>query len=156
MSKLRSTRVLALAAVPLLLLLTSCKISDITDPIEEITAPIVDPLKDIFGLGDHEIATPQFELVNGITIQVVIRFDDLKAGIPVTVHLRCAGGTQASQTVTLKDTGSIALGETTFTPGWPAGTDCIVSQDIVQGVEAVERTVTWLGSDEVQAVFDGA
>ena len=40
--------------------------------------------------------------------------------------------------------------------GWPAGTDCIVSQDIVQGVETVERTIEWLQSNEVQAVFDGA
>lgn len=155
MSKLRSTRVLALALVPLLVLLTSCKISDVTDPIEEVIAPVVDPVKDLFGLEDDEIATPQFELVNGITIQVVIRLDDIKAGIPVTVHLRCAGGTEATQTVTLHDTGSVALGETTFAPGWPAGTDCIVSQDIVQGVETVERTVEWLSSDEVQAVFDG-
>ncbi|MEZ5138256.1 MAG: hypothetical protein R2702_17025 [Acidimicrobiales bacterium] len=156
MSKLRTTRVLALAVVPLVLLLSSCKVSDITDPIEEVTKPIVDPLKDLFGLGDDEIATPRFELVNGITIQVVIRFDDIKAGIPVTVHLRCAGGTEATQTVTLHDTGSVAVGETTFTPAWPAGTDCIVSQDIVQGVDTVERAIEWLQSDEVQAVFDGA
>lgn len=156
MSKLRSTRALALAVVPLLLFVTSCKVSDVTDPIVDIIEPIVDPIEEIFGLDDGEIATPQFELVNGITIQVVLRFDDIKAGIPVTVHLRCAGGTHASQTVTLRDTGSIALGETTFEPGWPAGTDCLVSQDIVQGVETVERTIEWLGSDEVQAVFDGA
>ena len=144
----RGARIFALVAVPLLLL-TSCKISDVTDPI-------VKPIEDLFGLDDGEIATPQFEIVNGITIQVVVRFDDLSAGLPVTVHVKCAGGTQASATVTLKDTGSVAIGETSFTPGWPAGTDCVVSQEIVQGVETVKAVVNWLDSNDVQTTFTNA
>lgn len=138
----------ALLIVPVLLL-TSCKVSDVTDPI-------VKPIEDLFGLSDHEVATPQFEIVNGITIQVVVRFDDLSAGLPVTVHLRCAGGTEASGTVTLRDSGNISVGDLTFQPGWPAGTDCIVSQDIVHGVETVRTAIDWVSGNDVQATFDNA
>jgi hypothetical protein len=142
----RRASVTALLAVPLLLLATSCKITDVTDPI-------VKPIEEIFGIDDGEFASPQFEIVNGITVQVVVKFADLSAGLPVTVHLKCAGGTEASTTVTLKDSGSISVGETTFKPTWPAGTDCIVSQEIVQGVETVKAAITWLDSNDVQAVF---
>ncbi len=142
----RAGKAFALLAVPILLL-TSCKVSDVTDPI-------VKPLEDLFGLGSDEIATPKFEIVNGITIQVVIRIDDLSAGLPITVHLRCAGGTELSDTITVTDSGSIAVGEATFTPGWPAGTDCLVSQDIVKGVEAIDATLTWLDSNDVKPTFD--
>lgn len=142
----RSARATALLVAPLLILVTSCKITDITEPI-------VKPIEQIFGLDDGEIASPQFEIVNGITIKVVVKFSDLSAGLPVTVHVKCAGGTQASATVTLKDTGSISVGETSFKPTWPAGTDCLVSQEIVQGVETVKSVVTWLDSNDVQAVF---
>ena len=144
-----TARVMALLAVPLLLL-TSCKISDITDPIVK---PIEKTFEQIFNLDSGEISTPQFEIVNGITIKVVVKFSDLSAGLPVTVQVKCAGGTQASATVILKDTGSISVGETTFQPTWPAGTDCVVSQDIVKGVETVKGIVTWLDSNDVQAVF---
>lgn len=140
-----SVQVLALLAVPVLLL-TSCNLSDITDPV-------VKPVEELFGLNDGEIATPRFEIVNGITIQVVVRFDDLSAGLPITVHVRCAGGTEASGTVTVTDTGSVSVGQTTFHPAWPAGTDCLVSQEIVHGVETVQATITWLDSNDVRAVF---
>ena len=145
----RLGRVTALLAVPLLLLVTSCKITDITDPV-------VKPFEEIFGIDKGEFASPQFEIVNGITIKVVVKFSDLSAGLPVTVHVKCAGGTQASATVTLKDTGSISVGETSFKPTWPAGTDCVVSQEIVQGVETVKAVVTWLDSNDVQTVFQNA
>jgi len=145
----RTARVSALLLAPLLLLVTSCKITDITDPI-------VKPIEEIFGLDDGEFASPQFEIVNGITIKVVVKFDDLSAGLPITVHVKCAGGTEASATVTLKDTGSISVGETTFKPTWPAGTDCLVSQEIVKGVETVKSVVTWLDSNDVQAVFQNS
>lgn len=144
-----ATRVAALLAVPFLLLVTSCKITDITDPV-------VKPFEEIFGISKNEIATPQFEIVNGITIKVVIKLDDLSAGLPVTVHVKCAGGTQASATVKLKESGSISIGETSFKPTWPAGTDCVVSQDIVKGVETVKSVVTWLDSNDVQATFQNA
>jgi hypothetical protein len=45
------------------------------------------------------------------------------------------------------------VGETTFKPTWPAGTDCVVSQDIVKGVETVKSAITWLDGNDVQAVF---
>jgi hypothetical protein len=151
----RATRAFALLAVPMLLL-TSCKVSDVTDPIQDVLDPIVDPIADLFGLGDDEIATPRFELVNGITIQVVVRLDDLSAGLPVTVHLRCAGGTHASGTVVLRESGDISVGQTTFTPGWPAGTDCVVSQEIVRGVEILESTVEWLDGNDIKATFENA
>jgi hypothetical protein len=146
----RAARVTALLTVPFLLLVTSCKITDVTDPI---TKPIEKTFEEIFNIDKGEIATPQFEIVNGITIKVVVKFSDLSAGLPITVQVKCAGGTQASATVTLKDSGSISIGETTFKPTWPAGTDCIVSQDIVQGVETVKGVITWLDSNDVQAVF---
>jgi hypothetical protein len=146
----RTARVTALLAVPFLLLATSCKITDVTDPI---TKPIEKTFEEIFNIDKGEIATPEFEIVNGITIKVVVKFSDLSAGLPVTVQVKCAGGTQASATVTLKDSGSISVGETTFKPTWPAGTDCIVSQDIVKGVETVKGVITWLDSNDVQAVF---
>ena len=60
----RSTRVAALLAAPLLLLVTSCKLTDVTNPI-------VKPIESLFGLDDGEIASPQFEIVNGITIKVI-------------------------------------------------------------------------------------
>lgn len=145
----RTTRVLALLAVPFLLLVTSCKITDITDPIVK---PVTKTFEEIFGITKNEISTPQFEIVNGITIKVVVRFDDL-TNVPVTVHVKCAGGTSASATVNVKDTGSVSLGETTFKPTWPAGTDCIVSQEIVKGVETVKGVITWIDSNDVQAVF---
>ncbi|WP_421120783.1 hypothetical protein ACE2AJ_05635 [Aquihabitans daechungensis] len=146
----RAARITALLAAPLLLLVTSCKITDITDPIVK---PIEKTFEEIFNLDSGEISTPQFEIVNGITIKVTIKFSDLSAGLPVTVQVKCAGGTQASATVVLKDTGSISVGETTFQPTWPAGTDCVVSQDIVKGVETVKGIVTWIDSNDVQAVF---
>jgi len=149
----RSTRLAVLALAPLMLLVTSCKITDVTDPI---TKPITKTFEEIFGISKGEIATPQFEIVNGITIKVVVKFSDLSAGLPVTVHVKCAGGTQASATVTVKDTGSISVGETTFKPTWPAGTDCVVSQEIVKGVETVKSVVTWLDSNDVQAVFQNS
>jgi len=145
-STVRATRLFALLAVPVLLV-TSCKVSDVTDPI-------VKPIEDLFGLGDDEIATPQFEIVNGITIQVVVRIDDLSAGLPITVHVRCAGGTEASGTVTVRDTGDVAVGDLTFRPGWPAGTDCVVSQEIVHGVETVKTVLTWLDSNDLRATFN--
>lgn len=148
----RMARIFALAVVPVLLV-TGCKVSDVTDPIVK---PIEDTFEDLFGLGDDEIATPQFEIVNGIKIQVVIRISDIAQGsLPVTVHVRCAGGTHASATVTVRDTGSVGVGETTFNPGWPAGTDCIVSQEIVQGVETVRTVVEWVDSNDVKATFEG-
>lgn len=146
----RATRAAALLAVPFLLLVTSCKITDVTDPIVK---PVTKTFEQIFGITKNEVATPEFKIVNGITIKVVIKFSDLSAGLPVTVHVKCAGGTQASATVTLKDSGSVSVGETSFKPTWPAGTDCIVSQEIVQGVETVKSVVTWLDSNDVQAVF---
>ena len=148
--RIRSARVAALLAAPLLLLVTSCKVTDITDPVVK---PIEKTFEQIFNLDSGEISTPQFEIVNGITIKVVVKFSDLSAGLPVTVQVKCAGGTQASATVTLKDTGSISVGEATFKPTWPAGTDCVVSQDIVKGVETVKGVITWLDSNDVQAVF---
>ena len=148
--RIRSARVAALLAAPLLLLVTSCKVTDITDPVVK---PIEKTFVHIFNLDSAEISTPQFEIVNGITIKVVVKFSDLSAGLPVTVQVKCAGGTQASATVTLKDTGSISVGEATFKPTWPAGTDCVVSQDIVKGVETVKGVITWLDSNDVQAVF---
>jgi len=149
----RATRVAALLAVPFLLLVTSCKITDVTDPIVK---PVTKTFEEIFNIGKGEIATPEFQIVNGITIKVVVKFSDLSAGLPVTVHVKCAGGTQASATVTLKDSGSISVGETSFQPTWPAGTDCIVSQEIVKGVETVKSVVTWLDSNDVQAVFQNS
>ncbi|MCU1370269.1 MAG: hypothetical protein JWO77_1463 [Ilumatobacteraceae bacterium] len=149
----RTTRLAALALAPFLLLVTSCKITDVTDPIVK---PIEKTFEEIFNIDKGEIATPQFEIVNGITIKVVVKFSDLSAGLPVTVQVKCAGGTSASATVTLKDSGSISIGETTFKPTWPAGTDCIVSQDIVKGVETVKSVITWLDSDDVQAVFQNS
>jgi hypothetical protein len=148
--RIRSARVAALLAAPLLLLVTSCTVTDITDPVVK---PIEKTFEQIFNLDSGEISTPQFEIVNGITIKVVVKFSDLSAGLPVTVQVKCAGGTQASATVTLKDTGSISVGEATFKPTWPAGTDCVVSQDIVKGVETVKGVITWLDSNDVQAVF---
>ena len=85
-----------------------------------------------------------------------MKFSDLSAGLPIAVHVKCACGTEASATVTLKDTGSISVGEATFKPTWPAGTDCLVSQEIVKGVETVKAVVTWLDSNDVQAVFQNA
>jgi hypothetical protein len=149
----RAARVAALLAAPLLLLATSCKITDVTDPI---TKPIEKTFEEIFGIDKGEVATPQFEIVNGITIKVVLKFDDLKNGLPVTVQVKCAGGTQASATVTLKQSGSISVGETTFKPTWPAGTDCVVSQDIVKGFETVKGVITWLDGNDVQAVFQNS
>jgi hypothetical protein len=144
--RIRVARVSALLLAPLMLFVTSCKITDVTDPI-------VKPIEKVFGLDDGEFASPEFEIVNGITIKVIVKFSDLSAGLPVTVQVKCAGGTQASATVTLKDTGDISVGEATFQPTWPAGTDCLVSQDIVKGVETVKAVVTWLDSNDVQAVF---
>ena len=144
----RTARAFALVAVPLLLL-TSCKLSDVTDPV-------VKPIEDILGLNDGEIATPRFELVNGITIQVVIRIDDLGSSLPITVNLRCAGGTEASATVTVKPSGDVGIGQTSFKPTWPAGTDCLVSQEIVQGVETVGAVLTWLDSNDVKTTFTNA
>ncbi|MFN8019117.1 MAG: hypothetical protein U0P45_13480 [Acidimicrobiales bacterium] len=141
-------RIAALVAVPLMLL-TSCKLSDVTDPV-------VKPIEDLFGLGSDEIATPKFEITNGITIQVVVKISDLTKSIPVTVHLRCSGGTELTDTITIRTSGSISVGEATFTPGWPAGTDCLVSQDIVQGVDTVDSALKWLTGNDLQATFQNA
>ena len=74
-------------------------------------------------------------------------------GVPITVNVKCAGGTHASATVTLTKTGSVSVGQTTFEPGWPAGTDCVVSHELVTGIEAVEGIITWVDSNDVQATF---
>lgn len=148
--RFNAARLAALVAVPILLFTTSCKVSDVTDPI-------VKPIEDLFGLDDGEIATPQFEITNGIKIQVVIRLDSLAQGtLPVTVHVRCAGGTHASATVTVANNGNVGIGQTTFAPGWPAGTDCLVSQEIVQGVETVDSTLEWLTGKDLRATFENA
>jgi hypothetical protein len=146
-------RATALVVAPLLLLVTSCKITDITDPVVK---PVTETFEQIFGIDKGEFASPQFEIVNGITIKVVVKFSDLSAGLPVVVSVKCAGGTQASTTVTLKDSGSISIGEATFKPTWPAGTDCIVSQDIVKGVETVKAVINWIDSNDVQATFQNS
>lgn len=142
----RTGRMLAVVLLPLALLVTSCKLSDITDPVTKT-------FEDIFGLTKDEIHTPEFEIVNGIKIQVVLRFDDVANGVPITVHVKCSGGTQASATVVLHQSGDISLGQTTFEPSWPAGTDCVVSQEIVQGVEAASGVLTWIDSNDVRATF---
>jgi hypothetical protein len=76
--RIRSARVAALLAAPLLLLVTSCKVTDITDPVVK---PIEKTFEQIFNLDSGEISTPQFEIVNGITIKVVVKFSDLSAGL---------------------------------------------------------------------------
>jgi hypothetical protein len=142
----RPSRMLAVVVLPLALLVTSCKLSDITDPVTKT-------FEDIFGLTKDEIHTPEFEIVNGIKIQVVLRFDDVANGVPITVHVKCSGGTQASATVVVHESGDITLGQTTFEPTWPAGTDCVVSQEIVQGVDAVSGVLTWIDSNDLRATF---
>jgi hypothetical protein len=136
-----ATRVAALAFAPLLLL-AACKPSDI---VTEVVG--------IFGMGKNEVATPQFEIKNGITVQVVVKAPEGEAGIPVTVHVRCSGGTHAAATVLLKDSGSVSLGQTSFQQGWPAGADCLVSQEIVKGVEIASSTIKWLSSTQLRADF---
>ena len=76
-----------------------------------------------------------------------------QAGVPITVHVRCAGGTTAAATVTLHDSGDISIGDVTFDQGWPVGADCVVSQEIVQGVDIAQKTLTWLSSTNLQANF---
>jgi hypothetical protein len=136
-----ATRAAALAFAPLLLL-AACKPSDI---VTEVVG--------IFGMGKNEVATPQFEIKNGITIQVVVKAPEGESGVPVTVHVRCAGGTHAQATFVLKDSGEVSLGQTSFDQGWPAGADCLVSQEIVQGVEIAQSTVQWVNSNLVRANF---
>lgn len=149
----RRRRRLARLAVLLVLpamLATACKPGKV---IEDGFNDTVDTIADAFGLGENEIATPAFEITNGITIQVVIKATDAQGGLPVVVHVRCAGGTGATQTVVLEDSGSISLGDTTFEQGWQLGADCVVSQETVQNVEIVKATVTWLSDTLVQANF---
>jgi len=137
---------LALMLVLPSVLLGACSITDvITKPIEIIS--------DVFGLGSNEVATPEFTVTNGIKVQVVIKAPKDQAGVPITVHVRCAGGTTAAATVTLHDSGDISIGDVTFNQGWPVGADCVVSQEIVQGVDIAQKTLTWLSSNNVQANF---
>ncbi len=128
------------------LLLGACKPST-------VVTTVIDTVGDVFGLGKNEIATPQFEITNGIKVQVVIKAPEGQAGVPVVVHVRCSGGTHASQTVTLQDSGDLSLGQTTFTQGWPAGADCLVSQEVVKGVEVASATVKWVNGALLQANF---
>lgn len=134
-------RLAAIALVPVLAL-SACKITDVPNAIVGL-----------FGMGKNEVATPQFEVTNGIKVQVVIKAPEGQAGTPVVIHVRCAGGSHASTTVTLKDSGSVSLGQTTFQEGWPAGTDCLVSQEVVQGVEVAKATLTWVSSNLLKADF---
>ena len=137
----RAARLAAIALVPVLAL-SACKITDVPNAIVGL-----------FGMGKNEVATPQFEVTNGIRVQVVVRAPEGSAGAPVVLHVRCAGGSHASTTVTLQDSGSISLGETTFQEGWPAGSDCLVSQEVVQGVEVAKATLTWVNSSLLKADF---
>ncbi|MCU1496467.1 MAG: hypothetical protein JWM47_420 [Acidimicrobiales bacterium] len=141
----RFLSVALLLLVPLATL-TACK------PVA-VVVDVVTDVGGIFGLGKNEVATPQFEIRNGITVQVVVKALDDQAGLPVVVRVRCAGGTELTQTVTLAESGDISLGQTTFTQGWPAGADCVVSQEIVKGVEVVSKTLTWLDSTRLRANF---
>jgi len=137
---------LALMLVLPSVLLGACSITDvITKPIEIIG--------NVFGLGSNEVATPEFTITNGIKVQVVIKAPKDQAGVPITVHVRCAGGTTAAATITLHDSGDISIGDVTFDQGWPVGADCVVSQEIVQGVEIAQQTLTWLNANNVQANF---
>ena len=70
-------------------------------------------------------------------------------GATITVRLRCAGGSTLTETITLHDTGQFATGETTFTDeGW-SGIDCVISQEIVQGVESVRSVIQQLGGGDI-------
>ncbi len=132
------------------LMATACKPGRV---IQDAVNDVVDEVVDIIGLGENEIATPEFEITNGIKIRVVIKATDAQGGLPVVVHVRCAGGTNASQTLILEEAGSLSIGETTFNQGWPAGADCLVSQEIVQGVEVVRTGLQWLDGNVLEANF---
>ena len=84
---------------------------------------------------------------------MVIKASGGMGGIPIVVHVRCAGGTNASQTINLADSGNISLGQTTFDQGWPLGADCLVSQETVQGVQVASSAITWLNDTLVKADF---
>jgi len=137
---------LALLLLAPLAVLSACK------PAAVVVGVVTD-VGGLFGLGKNEVATPQFEIKNGITVQVVVKATDDQAGLPVVVRVRCSGGTELSQTVTLKQSGDLSLGQTTFTQGWPAGADCVVSQEVVQGVEVAKSTLTWVNSTLLRADF---
>lgn len=149
----RYAQLLLLCLVTPTLLATACKPGRV---IQDAVDDVVDEVVDIIGLGDNEIATPEFEITNGIKIRVVIKATDAQGGLPVVVHVRCAGGTNASQTLVLEEAGSLSIGETTFNQGWPAGADCVVSQEIVQGVEVVRTGLQWLDSTVLEANFVNA
>lgn len=134
-------RLPALLLLPVLLL-SACKISDVTGTITGL-----------FGMGSNEVATPQFEITNGIKIQVVLHAPEGSAGTPITVHVRCSGGTNASATVVVRDSGDVSIGQTTFNEGWPAGLDCLVSQETVQGVQVANAAIQILSSTLLRADF---
>ncbi|QXC61161.1 hypothetical protein KSP35_23095 [Aquihabitans sp. G128] len=136
----------AVALIAPLALLSACKPA-------AVVVGVVEDVGGIFGLGKNEVATPKFEIKNGITVQVVVKALDDQAGLPVTVHVRCSGGTELTQTVVLQKSGDLSLGQTTFTQGWPAGADCVVSQEIVQGVEVAKSTLTWVNGTLLRADF---
>ena len=79
----RVARMFALTAAPLLLLATACKPSDIIDPI-------VDPIEDLFGLGDDEISQycpNTYEWVNHLALEV----DDIDTLNAYKERLEAAG-----------------------------------------------------------------
>jgi hypothetical protein len=137
----RTTARLGVVALALVMVLSACKLSDITDPVVGL-----------FGLGKNEVATPQFRITDGIKIQVVLHAPEGSSGTPITVHVRCSGGTDLSSTITVKDSGDVSLGQTTFTQGWPAGADCLVSQETVQGIDVASAAIQNIGN-VIQANF---
>lgn len=129
-------RLVGLLVAPALLL-SACTLSGV---IGTVTGTVTG----LFGMKSDEIATPQFEITNGITIQIVLHAPSAEAGTPFTVFVRCSGGTTLQTTITVKDSGSTSIGQTSLTPGWPAGLDCIVSQQTVQGVKVVSSAISLL------------
>ena len=114
---------------------------------------ILKPIEDLFGLGKNELATPQFQVGNGVQVQVVVSATQGQGGLPITVHVHCVGGTTASATFVLQSNGSLSLGQTTFNPTWPAGADCVVSQEIVKNVGVATTTLTWVNAHLLRASF---
>ena len=139
----RRTRVAAISiAIVPMLLLSACKLSDVTGAVTGL-----------FGMGKNEVATPQFEITNGITIQVVLHAPEAAAGTPITVHVRCSGGTEVSDTITIKDSGDVSLGTVSFKEGWPVGLDCIVSQETVKGLTVASTAISIISKTLAQADF---
>lgn len=97
------------------------------------------------GSSPTTVSTPAFHLAGSAEITVSVSAPPSEAGVPITVMLSCAGGTTASQTVVLSLQGGVALGQTTFHQGWPAGADCFVSQQIVQGIDAIPGALQYIG-----------